>query len=100
MISLETTAVSRKTPRDGKLEIRHETAVRLRDAGAAVTVQVGDSEGPGAVVSMPCGCRGKTTHVEHVFLQAEGLRALAPELVVELTLDPDAIPARVYVRPT
>lgn len=99
MIILETTSVSRKTPRDGKLEIRRETAHRLRDAGAAVTVLVGDSEGPGVVVVMPCGCKGTTTHAEHVFLQAEGLRALAPELSVELSLDPEPSPARVYVRP-
>lgn len=100
MIVLETAAVSRKTPRDGKLEIRRETAERLRDAGATVTVLVGDSEGPGTVVTMPCGCKGETTHAEHVFLQSEGLRALSPELTVELSLDADAIPARVYVRPS
>jgi len=100
MIVLETTSVSRKTPRDGKLEIRRETAERLRDSGATVTVLVGDSEGPGMVVTMPCGCKGAVTHAEHVFLQADGLRALPPELSVELTLDPDAIPARVYVHPS
>lgn len=99
MIILETTSVSRKTPRDGRLEIRRETAERIRDAGAAMTVQVGDAEGPGAVVTMPCGCKGATTHVEHVFLQAEGLRVLSPELSVELSLDPEPSPARVYVRP-
>lgn len=100
MIVLETTSVSRKTARDGKLEIRRETAERLRDAGATVSVLVGDTEGPGSVVTMPCGCKGTVTHAEHVFLQAEGLRVLSPELSVELALDPDAIPARVYVRPS
>ena len=99
MIVLETTAVSRKTPRDGKLEIRNETAQRLRDAGALLTVLVGDVEGPGTVVAMPCGCKGTETHTEHVFLQSEGLRALSPELSVELTLDPGAVPPRVYVQP-
>jgi hypothetical protein len=98
MIVLETTMVSRKTPRDGKLEIRNDTAQRLRDAGAAVTVVVGDNESQGTVVTMPCGCKGTQTHAEHVFLQAEGLRALAPELAVELSFDTGATPARVYVR--
>ena len=98
MIVLETTSVSRKTPRDGKLEIRMETAERLRDAGAMVTVLVGDVEGPGTVVTMPCGCKGAETHTEHVFLQAEGLRALPPESAVELSLDAEAMPARVHVQ--
>lgn len=98
MIVLETTAVSRKTPRDGKLEIRKETAQRLRDVGA-ITVIVGGVEGPGSVVTMPCGCKGVETHIEHMFLQAEGLRASSPESSVELTLDSEALPARVYVQP-
>jgi hypothetical protein len=100
MVFLERTSVSRKTPRDGKLEISRESADRLRSAGAALTVRVGDTEGPGAVMTMPCGCKGAATHVEHVFLQAEELRALAPELSVELSVDPGVSPARVYVRPS
>lgn len=99
MIVLETTSVSRKTPRDGKLEIRKDTAQRLRDAGATITVLVGGAEGPGSVVTMPCGCKGGETHIEHVFLQSDGLRALSPESRVELTLDPGATPVRVYVQP-
>ena len=98
MIVLETATVSRKTPRDGKLEIRKDTAQRLRDAGTRVMVLVGDVEGPGAIVTMPCGCKGAETHTEHVFLQADGLRALSPELSVELTLDPGATPPRVHVQ--
>lgn len=100
MIVLETTSVSRKTARDGKLQIRLDTAQRLRDAGATLTVMVGDSEGPGVVVTMPCGCKGDVTHTEHVFLQSEGLRALPAEMSVELALDPDTSPARVSVRPS
>jgi hypothetical protein len=48
---------------------------------------------------MPCGCKGAETHTEHVFLQAEGLRALTPELSVELSLDASAVPPRVHVQP-
>lgn len=100
MILLETTTVSRKTPGDGKLEITSQAAERLRSAGAALTVTVGDTESAGAVVTMPCTCaKAAGAAHEHQFLQSEPLRSLAPALTVEIVLDPAPTPARVYVRP-
>ena len=100
MLLLETTSVSRKTPGDGKLEITKQTAERLRSAGAALTVTLGDIESTGAVVSMPCTCaKAAGTAHEHQFLQSELLRSLSPDLTVEIALDPAPTPARVYLRP-
>ena len=96
MIPLETCSVSRKTPRDGKLEIRPETADRLRQAGA-LTLTLGDRDAPAAVVSMPCTCGKSGGAHEHQFLESEPLRSLVPSSPVALSLDPEA--GRILARP-
>ncbi len=94
---LETAVVSRKTAKDGKLEITRETARRLGDPGAKVLVDVEGIEGDGTVVSMPCQCRGETNHTAHVFLESVVLRSLPAQCAVELFSDSDMNPVRVRV---
>ena len=96
---LETAVVSRKTAKDGKLEITKDTARRLGDPGSTVLVSVGGIEGDGTVVSMPCQCRGETNHAVHTFLESALLRSLPPESSVELHSDSDTAPVRVRVTP-
>lgn len=85
---LELRTVSRKTPRDGKLEISAATAHRLAVLGAELAVQMGGVRGAGALISMPCTCAKSAdgAHVHH-FLQSELFRALAPEMPVQLHFD-------------
>ena len=94
---LETAVVSRKTAKDGKLEITRETARRLGDSGSTVLVNVEGIEGDGTVVSMPCQCRGEMNHTVHVFLESALLRSLPAQSAVKLFSDSDTDPIRVQV---
>lgn len=97
MIELERTKVSRKTPKDGRLEILPATEATLRSASANLRVIVGDEEAQGSVETMPCGCaKGSAGHA-HSFVKADVLKALRPESTVRLSLDVAATPATVYV---
>ena len=97
MIELERTTVSRKTPRDGRLEIFPATGSRLRNAGPALRVIVGDAAAAATVESMPCGCNKGAAGHAHTFLTADILRQLRPESTVSVSLDPDATPPTVYI---
>ena len=97
MTDLETVIVSRKTPRDGKLEISSPTVETLGGEGARVAVRVDGQPGDATVVSMPCHCKGDTKHVVHVFLESEVFQALIPDSSVIMTLDDSAIPPAVVL---
>ena len=86
---IENVTVSRKTPRDGKLEICAEFAELLGKAPGGIVVRMGDSNTarPAAVVTMPCGCAGPEQHVTHHFLQAEAFKSLTPESRVCLKVE-------------
>ena len=92
-VLLETVAVGRKTPLDGKLEIGASTAGALTALGAAVPVRVAlhgtpVREGEGSVVAMPCACgKGATTgRHEHHFVESDLFRALEAGTRVSLVL--------------
>lgn len=89
MTFIERVTVSRKTARDGKLEICAEFARQLADSGSDLLVRLGDSSNirPASVVTMPCACAGPENHVTHHFLQAEAFRALTADLGVCLKLE-------------
>ena len=99
MTMLQAAVVSRKTPRDGKLEISAQTAERLGGVGTNIRVSAQGTSAAGMVVSMPCGCKGETRHVSHVFLHSDVLRALPPESSVVLELEQDAQGPSVSVVP-
>lgn len=97
MIELERTMVSRKTPGDGRLEIRPASGAQLRTVGAPLHVIVGDTAATATVEIMPCGCAKAAAGHAHIFLKAEPLRQLRPESMVSVSLDPDAMPPTVYI---
>ena len=83
---LETRTVSRKTPRDGRLEITRPTALRLQQT-------VGDGEmaldldgivGVARLDTYECTCRGPDERHVHYFLQSDLFRGLVPESRVDL----------------
>ena len=87
---LQRATVSRKTPRDGKLEITSETASRLGVPGETLRIQLNDVEAAGSLATMPCGCKGETSHVVHYFLDSDSFRTLIPESELSIELDPDS----------
>ena len=65
---LEVREVSRKTPRDGRLEITEETARRLAVFGVSIPVEVDVQRGEGALEVMACQCEkggGSAGHTHH-----------------------------------
>lgn len=86
---LEVREVSRKTPRDGRLEITESSARRLAALGAfAVEVDLQRSEGTLAAIACQCAKGGGTTGHMHHFVEASLLTALvAGETVVLELLD-------------
>jgi hypothetical protein len=84
---LDRRAVSRKTPRDGRLEITSRAAARLRDLGHALEVEVGGRRSTVAVQSMTCRCRGEAKPHAHYFLQAATFTQLTPGTEVDIELD-------------
>ncbi|HUF27075.1 MAG TPA: hypothetical protein VMM18_08870 [Gemmatimonadaceae bacterium] len=87
---LEHRTVSRKTPRDGKLEISAGAARRLAAIQGDVQVVLERRRGTGALTSMTCTCRaGGEEHVHH-FLTSDLFRSLRPERRVQLDLDAEA----------
>ncbi|MDQ6830764.1 MAG: hypothetical protein M3081_18030 [Gemmatimonadota bacterium] len=80
--------MSRKTPRDGKLEITAESATQLGRL-ADLQVAVGATRGAGRVASMPCTCRGQGDAHVHWFLESDSLKALVPGDTVTVALGTD-----------
>ena len=84
---LERRTVSRKTPRDGRLEITSRAAVRLRDLGHALEVEMDGQRTGSTVESMRCTCRGEDKPHAHYFLQSSTFTQLSPGTEVDLELD-------------
>ena len=85
---LDVTTVSRKTPRDGKLEVTQAVSERLTSVGPSLEVVVDDSRATGAIEAMACTCaRADGAGHVHYFLVSEVLRTLEPEARVSLGLD-------------
>jgi hypothetical protein len=88
---LEQRTVSRKTPRDGRLEITAESAARLAALGSHFALSRGDAEGRAHLHSMPCGCAkgtpGATSGHVHHFVESPLLMALVPETSVLIELE-------------
>lgn len=84
---LEHRTVSRKTPKDGMLEISSPTVHRLGSMRDELAIIVNGARGTGRLTEMACGCeKGEGRHVHH-FLAGELLRALTPDARVLLELD-------------
>jgi hypothetical protein len=95
-VLLETVAVGRKTPLDGKLEIGASTADALRALGDAVPLRImlgiaPPREGIGAVIAMPCTCaKGAASgRHEHHFVESDLFHDLEAGTRVSLMLEGD-----------
>jgi hypothetical protein len=73
---LEHTTVSRKTPKDGKLEITEGAAARVGALPTRFDLVVNGEPGEGSLDSMSCTCRGAERAHTHHFLQGELLKSL------------------------
>ena len=90
---VEQRTVSRKTPKDGKLEISADAAGRL-PATTRIGLTVDGRRGEAALVSLACTCRGDAGHVHH-FLEAELFRTLVPDQKVIVRISSDGASADV-----
>jgi hypothetical protein len=93
---LERTTVSRKTPRDGKLEITSGTAARLERVGAPLHVEVTGRRAPAVVTTITCTCRGEGDAHAHHFVQSDLLKELPVGGALDLEVDDPA--AAVIIR--
>ncbi|MBK9979157.1 MAG: hypothetical protein IPP20_14785 [Gemmatimonadetes bacterium] len=87
---LEVREVSRKTPRDGRLEVTGDTARRLAVFGATLPVEVDVQRGEVTLEVMACQCEkggGAAGHTHHFVSSALFTSLLAGETVVLELLD-------------
>lgn len=84
MTAFETT-VSRKTPKDGKLEIPAEAAAGV-DERDALILRLGTARGSARISSLPCTCRGEGERHVHHFLEGELLKSLEAGSIVRVEL--------------
>lgn len=91
---LEIREVSRKTARDGRLEVGEANARRLRMLRAPFAVEVDGVRGMGALVELACSCGAADrsgSHAHH-FVESSLFRALpAGETVVIELLEGDVV---------
>lgn len=85
---LEHQTVSRKTPKDGRLEISAAVASRLSALASEFPIESGGRSGTARLESITCTCakRQGERHVHH-FLEAPLLRELAPGSEVRVELE-------------
>ena len=85
---LEQLPVSRKTPKDGMLEISAEAAARLAVLGAEFALATEGGEGRGRLKALACSCaKGAGAGHVHHFVESPLLMALAPGSEVRVELD-------------
>jgi hypothetical protein len=84
---IERRTVSRKTPRDGKLEISRGAAEVLSPIQPALRVSVRGDEAPARIDRMTCSCGGANNPHDHYFVESAPLRTLQAGVEVDLTLE-------------
>ena len=84
---LERRTVSRKTPRDGRLEITKSAATRLARSTPPLRIEIAGRSAPATVDAMTCTCRGADTPHEHYFVTSELLKELAVGSEVDLSVE-------------
>jgi hypothetical protein len=88
-VLIEHRTVSRKTPRDGRLEISESTAAHLETLGETFQVRTAHGEGAARLHAMTCTCAKSGSAGQHVhhFVESDVLRALEPGELVRIELD-------------
>jgi hypothetical protein len=85
----ENRTVSRKTPRDGKLEISPSAASVVAGFGTEFDLEADGRPARGRLVGMPCTCTkapASGAHV-HYFLESEPLKGLPPDSIVRVEIE-------------
>jgi hypothetical protein len=95
---LDRRTVSRKTPRDGRLEISPGAAARLGEIGSVLRAEWSGATGPANLVSMSCTCGGAEAKHDHYFLESAVLRTLPVGQEVDLALESSTV--RVVMTPS
>ncbi|MBK5187179.1 MAG: hypothetical protein JJD97_02980 [Gemmatimonadaceae bacterium] len=95
---IERRTVSRKTPRDGKLEISARAAAQLGSLGASFPLRTGRGDGSARLIAMMCSCEkvAATGQHQHHFVESDLLRALEPDTEVRIETD-DARPGSLAI---
>jgi hypothetical protein len=93
----ESRTVSRKTPRDGKLEISPTAASVVAGFGTEFDLETDGLASRARLIGLPCTCTKAAASGAHVhfFLESEPLKSLAPESVVRVEIEKDAKRVRV-----
>lgn len=84
---LERRTVSRKTPKDGRLEITKRAAGRLSALKGSFDVDMAGARTAASLGTMECTCRGADNPHVHYFIQSPALQELAAGDEVDLDLD-------------
>ena len=83
---LDRRTVSRKTPRDGKLEISEAAAAHLAQLGGEIPIEWNGSAAQGVLSTFACSCGGTGVAHDHHFLQSPILMSLPVGADVDLIL--------------
>ena len=78
--------VSRKTPRDGKLEISEGAAARLAQVGTGIPVEWNGASASGTLSRFTCTCGSAEGTHDHHFLESAILTSLPVGADVDLIL--------------
>ncbi len=89
IVVIEERTVSRKTAKDGRLEISESTVAQLAALGETFRVHTAHGEGDARLYGMTCTCEKSGSSGQHVhhFVESDLLRALEPGATVRLELD-------------
>jgi hypothetical protein len=84
---LERRTVSRKTSKDGRLEITKRAAEEFSALTDSFDVDLSGARSPASLGTMECTCRGADNPHVHYFIQSPALQRLAAGDEVDLDLD-------------
>jgi hypothetical protein len=84
---VERRTVSRKTPKDGKLEITKRAAEKLSVLADSFDVELAGARSRATIGTMECTCRGVENPHVHYFIQSPALQQLPVGDEVDLDLD-------------
>ncbi len=84
---LERRTISRKTAKDGRVEITKRAAEAFSKLIGPFDVDLSGARTPASLGTMDCTCRGADNPHVHYFIQSPALRALAAGDEVDLDLD-------------
>src|SRR4051794_33327074 len=92
---LERRTVSRKTAKDGRLEITKRAAEKFSALNGSFKVDLSGTQSSASLGTMECTCRGEDNPHVHYFIQSPALQALAAGDEVDVDLDVESRVVRI-----